>query len=186
MNNEITVKLKCNIEEICKILENKEFQFVEKYLLDDSYYIPSTINIKDMSEREILSKAIILRNIEGYIPKYQEYGKPKALLYTIARNLCFNWTKKKKIINITSFEEESIATRAADEIDKMIDSFELHNYINELSAEQQEMLFLRYFEELQIGEIAKILDISRFSVMYRIRIATNRLKSKMGVYNDEK
>lgn len=48
------------------------------------------------------------------------------------------------------------------------------------------MLFLRYFEELQIGEIAKILDISRFSVMYRIRIATNRLKSKMGVYNDEK
>ena len=72
MNNEITVKLKCNIEEICKILENKEFQFVEKYLLDDSYYIPSTINIKEMSEREILSKAIILRNIEGYIPKYQE------------------------------------------------------------------------------------------------------------------
>ena len=51
MNNEITVKLKCNIEEICKILENKEFQFVEKYLLDDSYYIPSTINIK----RAILS-----------------------------------------------------------------------------------------------------------------------------------
>ena len=94
--------------------------------------------------------------------------------------------KQKKIINITSFEEESIATRAADEIDKMIDSFELHNYINELSAEQQEVLFLRYFEELQIGEIAKILDISRFSVMYRIRIATNRLKSKMGVYNDEK
>jgi len=72
LNNEITVKLKCNIEEICKILENKEFQFVEKYLLDDSYYIPSTINIKEMSEREILSKAIILRNIEGYIPKYQE------------------------------------------------------------------------------------------------------------------
>ena len=65
MNNEITVKLKCNIEEICKILENKEFQFVEKYLLDDSYYIPSTINIKEMSEREILSKAIILRNIEA-------------------------------------------------------------------------------------------------------------------------
>ena len=72
LSNEITVKLKCNIEEICKILENKEFQFVEKYLLDDSYYIPSTINIKEMSEREILSKAIILRNIEGYIPKYQE------------------------------------------------------------------------------------------------------------------
>ena len=141
--------------------------------------------VRDYTDAEDLTQDTFMKFIE-YIPKYQEYGKPKALLYTIARNLCFNWTKKKKIINITSFEEESIATRAADEIDKMIDSFELHNYINELSAEQQEVLFLRYFEELQIGEIAKILDISRFSVMYRIRIATNRLKSKMGVYNDEK
>ena len=73
MSNEITVKLKCTVEEICKILESKGFQFVERYLLDDIYYIPNTINIKNMSERDILSKAIILRNVEGYIPnKYRE------------------------------------------------------------------------------------------------------------------
>ena len=73
LSNEITVKLKCTVEEICKILESKGFQFVERYLLDDIYYIPNTINIKNMSERDILSKAIILRNVEGYIPnKYRE------------------------------------------------------------------------------------------------------------------
>ena len=73
LSNEITVKLKCTGEEICKILESKGFQFVERYLLDDIYYIPNTINIKNMSERDILSKAIILRNVEGYIPnKYRE------------------------------------------------------------------------------------------------------------------
>lgn len=73
LSNEITVKLKCTVEEICKILESKEFQFAERYLLDDIYYIPNTINIKNMSERDILSKAIILRNVEGYIPnKYRE------------------------------------------------------------------------------------------------------------------
>lgn len=73
MSNEITVKLKCTVEEICKILESKGFQFVERYLLDDIYYIPNTINIKNMSERDILSKAIILRNVEVYIPnKYRE------------------------------------------------------------------------------------------------------------------
>lgn len=74
MNNEITVKLKCSIKEICQILKEKGFQFVEQYLLDDIYYIPNAINIKNMLEREILSKAIILRNIEGYIPNsYKEY-----------------------------------------------------------------------------------------------------------------
>lgn len=73
LSNEITVKLKCTVEEICKILESKGFQFAERYLLDDIYYIPNTINIKNMSERDILSKAIILRNVEGYIPnKYRE------------------------------------------------------------------------------------------------------------------
>ena len=56
LSNEITVKLKCTVEEICKILESKGFQFVERYLLDDIYYIPNTINIKNMSERDILSK----------------------------------------------------------------------------------------------------------------------------------
>ena len=40
-------------EEICKILESKGFQFAERYLLDDIYYIPNTINIKNMSERDI-------------------------------------------------------------------------------------------------------------------------------------
>ena len=69
LSNEITVKLKCTVEEICKILESKGFQFVERYLLDDIYYIPNTINIKNMSERDILSKAIILRNVEGYKKK---------------------------------------------------------------------------------------------------------------------
>ena len=72
MSNEITVKLKCNINDICDILENKKFQFVEKYLLDDSYYIPNTLNIKNMSPRDILSHAIILRTITGYNPQYIE------------------------------------------------------------------------------------------------------------------
>lgn len=65
--------------------------------------------VRDYTDAEDLTQDTFMKFIE-YIPKYQEYGKPKALLYTIARNLCFNWTKKKKIINITSFEEESIAT----------------------------------------------------------------------------
>lgn len=72
MNNEITVRLKCRIEHICDILESKNFQFVEKYLLDDTYYILKTLKLKNMSEREILSNAIILRHIVGHDPEYVE------------------------------------------------------------------------------------------------------------------
>lgn len=69
MSNEITVKLKCTIKEICQILENKDFKMVEKYILDDTYYIPKELDLKNMSCREILSKAILLRDITEFAPE---------------------------------------------------------------------------------------------------------------------
>ena len=51
MNNEITVKLNCDIKEICQILKSIGFQCVEHYLLDDTYYIPNTIDIKKLTEK---------------------------------------------------------------------------------------------------------------------------------------
>ena len=64
MSNEITVKLKCSIKEINKILENHNFEKISEYILNDEYYIPYNVNINKLSIREILNKAILLRNIE--------------------------------------------------------------------------------------------------------------------------
>lgn len=52
MNNEITVKLNCDIKEICQILKSIGFQCVEHYLLDDTYYIPNTIDIKKLTYKK--------------------------------------------------------------------------------------------------------------------------------------
>ncbi len=138
----------------------------------------------DAEDAEDLTQETFMKFIE-YLPKYQEYGKPKALLYTIARNLCINWRKKSNAIVLTADYDETIANEIIDETEDVLNRLELHNYINKLPAELQEVLFLRYFEGLQVGEIAKILNISRFSVMYRIRTAITNLKTKMGEFNDE-
>lgn len=69
MSNEITVKLKCNIKEICNLLEKDNFKIKEKYILDDTYFVPKELDLTDMSYREILSKAILLRDITEYIPE---------------------------------------------------------------------------------------------------------------------
>lgn len=69
MSNEITVKLKCSIKELCNLLEKKEFRIVEKYILDDTYFIPKELDLKDMSNREILSRAILIRDITEFIPE---------------------------------------------------------------------------------------------------------------------
>lgn len=68
MSNEITVKLKCSIEEMYNILENKGFEIVDKYFLDDTYYISKDLDITKLSPREILNHYILIRNIKQYEP----------------------------------------------------------------------------------------------------------------------
>ena len=63
MNNEITVRLKCNINEMCNLLESKNFIVTDEYCLNDTYFIPKELDLENITHREIISKAIILREI---------------------------------------------------------------------------------------------------------------------------
>lgn len=62
-SNEITVKIKGTIEEVKAYLKEQEFQEVGEVSLDDTYFIPITLETKNMQVREILSKAILVREI---------------------------------------------------------------------------------------------------------------------------
>lgn len=61
--NEVTVRVICSKENLLKYLINKGFKEGRKFSLDDYYFIPNSLDIKNMSTREILSKAIIIRCI---------------------------------------------------------------------------------------------------------------------------
>ena len=63
-NNEITVKIKGNLNEFYKIIEENGFKINRKFSMDDTYFIPGTLNLNKMSTREILSKAILVREIK--------------------------------------------------------------------------------------------------------------------------
>lgn len=63
--NEITVKIKCGIKEFYKILENKGFSVHHIFSMDDTYFIPSTLDIEKLSTREILEKAVLVREVVG-------------------------------------------------------------------------------------------------------------------------
>ena len=64
-NNEITVKIKCNTEEFYKIVESKGFKIDHKFSMDDTFFIPETLKIEKMTTRDILSKAVLVREIIG-------------------------------------------------------------------------------------------------------------------------
>ena len=60
--NEITVRVICSDEELKRILKEKGFKQVKKFSLDDYYIIPKNLEIEKLTTREILTKAVIVRD----------------------------------------------------------------------------------------------------------------------------
>lgn len=106
---------------------------------------------------------------------YSDIENPRALLYTIAHHLCLNWLKKVPPDSLDELcwnQEPS----AEDFADRSIQKIYLSTAIAALPDEQQEVLLFRYGQDLKVGEIAEILGLSRFQVMYRVRGALRQLK----------
>lgn len=61
--NEITIKVICSNDELIKLLTSKDFNESEKFTLDDYYLIPKDLDIENLTTREILAKAVIIRYI---------------------------------------------------------------------------------------------------------------------------
>ena len=63
--NEITIRILCSKEELIKHLEEKGLKKGRKFRLDDHYLIPKTLKKEELTVREILSKSVIIRNIDN-------------------------------------------------------------------------------------------------------------------------
>jgi len=68
LSNEITVRITCSLQEIYNILKSKGFSIVDKYNLEDTYYILNNIDIREQPIREILKKYVLIRNITQFVP----------------------------------------------------------------------------------------------------------------------
>ena len=106
---------------------------------------------------------------------YSDIESPKALLYTIAHHLCLNWLKKVPPDSLDELRWDQ-EPAAEDFADHAVQKIYLSTAIAALPNEQQEVLLLRYGQDLKVGEIAEILGLSRFQVMYRVRGALRQLK----------
>lgn len=61
--NEITIKITCSNEQLIKHLTDKGFCEGRKFTLDDYYLIPKDLKLDNLTARDILSKAVIIRYI---------------------------------------------------------------------------------------------------------------------------
>lgn len=153
---------------IAEQIVSENYDAIYKYCY---WKVGNSEDAQDITQEVFLS---FVRNIYTY----SDRGKPRAFLYTIAKNLCINWSKKNKPEYLES-TKEIIDVYASEKIDKMTDKITLEHIVNQLPQEHQEVIVLRYGHDLKINEIAVITGKSRFSVRYKIKSALATIKSKL-------
>lgn len=112
------------------------------------------------------------------------HSKPLAYLYTIAKNLCIDYYRTPKTESLDNayddITDDTISPLPHPQTIKQISDFEtnysLQQALNTLPTDEQELLLLRYANELQINEISAITNTSRFAVSRKIKTALSHLK----------
>ncbi len=102
-------------------------------------------------------------------------GKELPYLYTIAKNLCIDEFRKKTVDSMEEIETEA----ASDPTEEWVDTLVLRSIVSRLPNGEQELLFLRYVNELPITSICKITGLSRFAVYRRLSKSLKWLKEEL-------
>lgn len=101
---------------------------------------------------------------------YIDRGKTLAYLYVIARNLCVDSFRKTQPELLT---EDIPQTDCFEQIEL---NYTLRQALKNLPEQEQELLLLRYVNELSVGEISTIMGISRFAIYRKTGSAIDALK----------
>ena len=112
--NEITVRVKGDLESFYKTIKEKGFKIEDKFKMDDTFFVPETLDLERMTTREILSKAVIVRTVErenGRLVKNITYKKK---VFDDAGNITFQSKVEcdvleiedaKRLLSVIGFKE---------------------------------------------------------------------------------
>ena len=104
-------------------------------------------------------------------------GSDKELpyLYTIAKNLCINQFRRRTTESLEEITEEVID----DPTEDLISNLTLRMIMSKLPEDEQELIFLRYVNEVSITTICKITGLSRFAVYRKLSKSLKWLKEEL-------
>lgn len=168
--------------ELIQRFQNDVFRFCFHYLRD--------VELAKEAVQEVFLRLYIAKD------RFDTNKKLKPWLFCIARNLCLNEIKRQKLVWFESFEEsidknhkekeetqnEFQPTRNETPFEKLIVKEKhkiLWNAINELPDEARELVVLRYFEKLQVRDIAEVLGTTEGAVRTRLHRILRYLKDKL-------
>jgi RNA polymerase sigma-70 factor (ECF subfamily) len=154
--------------------------------------------VGDKETAEDLLQEAFMRVIKG-AEAYKRQAKFTTWLYTIARNLCVDQTRRRKHRKHASLDAPMEPSDDSGTLLDVIPSKEMasdrqsvnkqlhetmHRAISALSEEQREVFLMREFLDMPFKQIAEVVGVPENTVKSRMRYALEKLRLDLDEYKD--
>lgn len=155
-DDELVEQIKSGDEQAAEELIKRHYTSILRYC---KWHCSSVEKAEDLTQETFYK---LFKNISDYKGK----KKFKAYLYTIANRLCIDESRKPPFYLL---EDEETFVDECNEILRLEDKAEISYLLNMLSSEQREAIILRFGEQLEFHEIAKVMGCNMRTVQSRVR-----------------
>ena len=131
----------------------------EEYFRELQRYLLSLC--RDSRIAEELTQETFFRAVRS-AGQFREGSDLRAWLYTIARNLCVDVTRQRETLPLQETDQV-----AADPAGTLVERWDLERALETLTPQDQELLLLRYANQVPLQALSRLTGLSRFAIYRR-------------------
>lgn len=153
----------------------------------DRIYRYCYFRLRSRQTAEDITQETFLRYLEKY--RYDRCAAGEQALrylYTIARNLCVDEYRRRSREQLWEPSNETVSADASREALKrenpeegFLTNLAVRKAVASLGRDEQELLLLRYVNEVPVLTLARLLGISRFAARRRLAAVTRKFKENL-------
>ena len=152
-----------------------EEELLEKYYSDILKYCLWHTPNKNAAEDAV--QETFLKTLR-YLDRYHHRGQFKSFLYKVAANTCIDLYRRKSSQELLFDELPQEVIYDEQGFEESLDAQWLVEKVSMLSVELQEIILLRFMQQLTLREMGQILDLPLRTVQSRLRKALKQLKKQ--------
>ena len=135
------------------------------------------LKVSDNQVAEDLTQDVFLKTWQHLVDQ-KNVSHFRAFVYRVARNVVIDYYRqtKRQTLPLEQVSDENLAIEGLAKLETSLDAENLLKYLHKLKAEYQEILMLRYVEDLTFEEIAEVLQKDKNNVRVILHRALNKLK----------
>lgn len=137
----------------------------------DKIYRYCYFKLNNVAVAEDITQETFLRFLES--STYKERGRELNYLYTIARNLCIDESRKRVLDELT----EEVSEEGPEE--RVIENVVIKQALEKLSSKERELVLLRYINEVPVKVLCELRGCSRFAIKRQMKQVLKKLRGNL-------